>query len=69
MTRHIDASNIEVSVSRGEVTLNGTVTERFAKRHAEDLAESVSGVKHVQNNLRVSAQQSSDSTKDAGPAR
>jgi osmotically-inducible protein OsmY len=64
--RHIDASNIEVSVSGGEVTLNGTVTERFAKRHAEDLAEGVSGVKHVQNNLRVSAQQSSNdySTKD-----
>jgi osmotically-inducible protein OsmY len=51
---HIDASNIEVIVSSGEVTLNGTVTERFAKRHAEDLVERVSGVKHVQNNLRVS---------------
>jgi osmotically-inducible protein OsmY len=50
---HIDATGIDVSVSAGEVTLNGTVTERFAKRHAEDIAERVSGVKHVQNNLRV----------------
>ncbi len=26
---------------------------RFEKRHAEDIAEAVSGVTHVQNNLRV----------------
>lgn len=51
--RHIDASGVEVSVSGGEVTLDGTVSERFAKRHAEDIAESVSGVTHVQNNLRL----------------
>jgi len=50
---HIDASDIEVSVSKREVTLSGHVNNRFEKRHAEDLAESVSGVTHVQNNLRV----------------
>lgn len=50
---HIDASEIEVSVSDREVTLSGTVNSRFEKRHAEDIAESVSGVTHVQNNLRV----------------
>jgi osmotically-inducible protein OsmY len=50
---HIDASDIEVGVASGEVVLTGTVESRFAKRHAEDLAESVSGVTHVQNNLRV----------------
>jgi osmotically-inducible protein OsmY len=50
---HIDASEIEVSVANREVTLTGTVNSRFEKRHAEDLAESVPGVSHVQNNLRV----------------
>ncbi len=50
---HVDASEIEVSVKDREVTLTGTVNSRFEKRHAEDLAESVSGVSHVQNNLRV----------------
>ena len=50
---HIDASEIEVSVSGREVTLSGTVNSRFEKRHADDIAESVSGVTHVQNNLRV----------------
>lgn len=51
---HIDASGIQVAVKDGEVTLSGTVESRFAKRHAEDLADRISGAKHVQNNLRVS---------------
>jgi hypothetical protein len=50
---HVDASEIEVRVENREVTLNGTVASRFEKRHAEDVAESVPGVAHVQNNLRV----------------
>lgn len=50
---YVDASEIDVSVSDGEVTLSGTVTHRSAKRRAEDIVESVSGVNHVQNNLRV----------------
>jgi osmotically-inducible protein OsmY len=53
---HIDASEIDVQVSNREVTLTGTVNSRFEKRHAEDIAESVSGVTHVQNNLRVQQQ-------------
>jgi BON domain len=51
---HIDASEIEVSVNNGEVTLSGSVNDRNAKRHAEDIIEHLTGVKNVQNNLRVS---------------
>jgi osmotically-inducible protein OsmY len=51
---YLDASDIEVAVKDGEVILSGTVTHRRDKRAAEDLAEDVSGVKNVQNNLRVS---------------
>jgi hypothetical protein len=51
---HIDASEIEVNVNNGEVTLSGSVNDRNAKRHAEDIIERLSGVKHVQNNLRLS---------------
>jgi osmotically-inducible protein OsmY len=50
---HIDASEIDVSVNNCEVTLTGSVNSRWEKRHAEDLAESVSGVKNVENRLRV----------------
>lgn len=49
----LDASDVEVTVSGGEVTLGGTVATRQDKRRAEDLAEAVSGVTHLQNNLRV----------------
>jgi hypothetical protein len=49
----IDASEIEVAVSGGEVTLTGFVFSRDQRRRAEDVAETVSGVTHVQNNLRV----------------
>lgn len=51
----IDASGIEVSVSEREVTLSGEVDSKRAKRIAEDCADAVSGVNHVQNNLRVKA--------------
>ena len=51
--RFLDASDIEVTVSGREVTLSGTVNSREAKRHAEDCVDEVSGVEHVQNNLRV----------------
>ena len=50
---NIDSSDIRVSVSSGEVTLEGTVHARREKRLAEDVAESVSGVRDVQNPLKV----------------
>jgi len=49
----IDATNISLEVQNGEVTLKGTVPDRETKRRAEDIAESCSGVKEVQNQLRV----------------
>lgn len=49
----IDASDIEVRTSNGEVTLSGSVNDREQKRRAEDLIEIVSGVRGVHNNLRV----------------
>ncbi len=49
----IDASRVSVMVEKGEVTLSGTVSRREDKRRAEDIVEDISGVKHVQNNLRV----------------
>lgn len=49
----LDASQIEVAVSSGEVMLSGAVDDRRAKRDAEDCAASVPGVRDVQNRLRV----------------
>jgi hypothetical protein len=55
LTRHgqIDARGIEIQVENGEVTLNGSVDEKQEKYLAEYLAETVSGVKEVNNLLRV----------------
>ena len=67
----LDASDIEVSVSKSEVTLTGHVSNRVDKRRAEDLADRVSGVSHVQNNLRVKAAtsaQRSATTEKTGAA-
>jgi hypothetical protein len=50
---YVDASDIEVIVRDGEVTLSGTVDARIVKRAAEDSVEHVAGVKDVHNHLRV----------------
>jgi osmotically-inducible protein OsmY len=57
----LDASDIEAKVSNGEVTLSGHVESRQAKRRAEDIADRIAGVKHVQNNLRVHDHQTTSS--------
>jgi osmotically-inducible protein OsmY len=57
----IDATNIVVEVQNGEVTLKGTVPDRQAKRRAEDITESCSGVKQVQNQLRIKREDESES--------
>jgi hypothetical protein len=49
----VDASEIQVDVQGGEVTLTGTVGSREERRRAEDVAEGASGVTYVMNNLRV----------------
>jgi hypothetical protein len=64
LTQHgqLDASRIRVEVRDCEVTLEGTVDSRGAKRMAEDAVESVSGVRDVQNNLRIRQGESQSST-------
>jgi osmotically-inducible protein OsmY len=49
----VDASDITVTVKDGEVTLDGTVETRQAKHRAEDICDSVSGVRDVHNRLRT----------------
>lgn len=48
----VDASDVVVAVSEGEVTLSGEVEDRFTKRRTEEIAEEVSGVRNVHNRLR-----------------
>ena len=63
---HSNAENVEVHVKQGEVTLTGTVDDRQAKRHIEDVAENVMGVKQVHNQLRIGSS-SGSSTESSQP--
>ena len=50
---YVDATDIQVEVNDGVVTLSGTVNTRREKRMAEDAAESVSGVEDVNNQIQI----------------
>ncbi len=56
----LDASDINVAVSGGEVTLSGKVETSQAKHRAERIVEHINGVTHVQNNLRIGSGYASD---------
>ena len=55
LTAHgaIDASDIDVKVDNGEVTLEGTVADRRTKRLAEAVVDTVRGVVDIHNRLRL----------------
>lgn len=64
----IDAAELTVSVSGGEVTLEGSVPERRMKRDAEDCAESISGVRQVHNRLRIEPSEGDERSGSASAA-
>ncbi|AKT37868.1 CBS domain-containing protein [Chondromyces crocatus] len=55
----IDSSDVEVKVQSGEVSLSGTVAERRHKHLIEQLAEAISGVNEVRNEIRVKRNETS----------
>jgi osmotically-inducible protein OsmY len=71
MSHHgsLDASDLEVRVANCEVTLAGTVPDRDSKRIAEHIAESVSGVRDVHNQIRVSGGTGQRDSQQEGPGR
>lgn len=74
LTEHhaVDASEIEVEVLHGEVTLKGTVADRQQKKTAERVIENVRGVNDVKNQLRVNSNNapnsSNSSTESTAPS-
>ncbi len=54
--RMLDASDIEVKAENSTIILSGTVDTKEAKRRAEDIAESISGVSNVENRIRLKNQ-------------
>ena len=68
LTRHamIDATDVEVHVQNGEVTLRGYVDSRWAKRLAEDIADSTFGVREVNNQIKIQQEESPGRQRKAG---
>jgi osmotically-inducible protein OsmY len=50
---HLDASDIDVQVKDGEVTLSGQVSDRRTKRLVEELLDNIKGIRDVENKLKV----------------
>jgi len=53
----VDATEIDVEVRRGIVTLRGSVPDSQMKRAAEELIENLYGVQDVRNDLTLSAKE------------
>ena len=70
LTEHgdLDATDLDVRIAGGEVTLEGNVDDRRTKRLAEDLAHSVRGVRDVQNRLRIEPRSTRVDVDVEGPA-
>lgn len=62
----VDASDIEVFVADGRVTLKGTVKDRRQKKMAESAIEDLAGVDDVYNELRLEVADSSPPRKSKG---
>jgi len=62
----IDARSLSIEVSNGVATLTGTVEQRWMKHRAEDIAESCSGVRDVNNQIRVQPSSQDTSHKESG---
>ena len=60
----VDASDIEVNVANGEVTLSGSVDDRRQKFRVEHLADGVWGVNEVHNQLRVKRERDAQSASE-----
>jgi len=52
----LSSSNVDVSVSRGTATLQGSVQDNSQKQQAEQIARAISGIQSVRNNITIGGQ-------------
>ena len=65
----LDASEVEINVVDGEVTIVGTVSDRQTKFQIEAIADRVSGVKEIHNQLTIARQKDEWSGSQQQPQR
>lgn len=66
---HIDASEIEVEVSEGEVRLSGCVGDRRTKYAVEELVEHCAGAADIDNQLRVQRREEREQAQELASGR
>lgn len=64
---YLDCSEVEVHVSNGEVTLTGVVNSRQEKFLLEEIADDVSGVNEIHNQVRVKRSHNNLATAETAP--
>lgn len=65
----LDASDISVRVSDGKVTLEGSVDQRWMKHRAEDIADSCTGIREVDNRIVVASRGSAPGQRQTDETR
>ncbi|MBD64388.1 MAG: hypothetical protein CME62_04230 [Halobacteriovoraceae bacterium] len=51
--QYVNASDLDVNVDDGVITLSGTIKNRQMKRRAENILENISGIHDIQNSLKL----------------
>ena len=69
MESDVDVSEVTVEVAAGVVKLGGTVEDRYERRTIEEIVESVSGVRDIENGIRVQQRSGSDAMDTPSPER
>jgi hypothetical protein len=65
----IDSSEVTITVREGEVTLTGTVPERWMRHEIENIADESMGVKDIDNNIRIQRQSDETGLEGSSAAR
>jgi hypothetical protein len=65
---HIDSSEVSITVASGKVTLEGTVPNRWMRHAIENEADRCSGVRDIDNNIRVQQQSDESQTGTTTPS-
>jgi osmotically-inducible protein OsmY len=53
---NVDSSEVTITVKEGEVTLSGTVPERWMRHEIENIVDDSMGVKEIDNSIRIRRQ-------------
>lgn len=63
---YVDASDIDIKVEGGEVTLSGRIDDRWLKYHVEDVVDRCPGVKEIHNQLSARRAERSEGKESGG---